>query len=195
MKGHNAISPCHLCTIQGIRIPNSRIMTHYVPLSHKNLQSDRSDYDPTNLPMRTHKQFMAHANEVQSAETTTQSEKLAQQYSINDIPLLSVLDSLDLPHSTGFEFMHLIFENMVPNLALLWSGSFKSLDKNQPFIFNKMVWDAIGTTTAASRLTMPSSYGASVPNIAADRSCFSAESWSQWALFVGPVVLNGWCQG
>ena len=38
---------------------------------------------------------------------------------------------------------------------------------------------------------MPSSYGAAVPNIAIDRSTFSTEAWSQWALFVGPVVLNG----
>ena len=30
-----------------------------------------------------------------------------------------------------------------------------------------------------------------VPNIATDQLTFSAEAWSQWALFVRPVVLNG----
>jgi len=191
VKGHNAILPCRLCTIQGTRIPKSKTTTYYVPLSYKNLDPDRPDYDPANLPMRTHKQFMAQANEVQSAETNAESERLAQQYSINGVPLLGILDSLDLPLSTGYEFMHLIFENLVPNLALLWSGNFKTLNNKQPFVFDKAAWKAIGATAAGSRPTMPSSYGASVPNIATDRSSFSAETWSQWALFVGPVALNG----
>jgi hypothetical protein len=46
-------------------------------------------------------------------------------------------------------------------------------------------------TSRTSARTSPSSYGAAVPNIATDQSTFSAEAWSQWALFVGPVVLNG----
>ena len=191
MKGHNARLPCRLCMIQGIRIPKSHITTHYVPLCRKNLQAGRSDYDPSNLPLRTHEQFMAQANEVQSAETNAQSERLATEYGINGTPLLSILDSLMLPLSTGYEFMHLVFENLIPNLTLLWSGNFKGLDTDQPFVLSKTVWETIGATTAASRSTMPSSYGAAVPNIATDRSTFSAEAWSQWALFIGPVVLEG----
>ena len=191
MKGHNGRSPCRLCTIQGVRIPDSRSSTYYVPLCRKNLRVDQVDYDPTNLPLRTHEQFMAQARNIQAAETNSQSERLATEYGINGIPLLSVLDSLSLPLSTGYEFMHLIFKNLIPNLALLWSGNFKGLDTNQPFVFSKTIWEAIGETTAASHSTIPSSYGAPVPNIEADRSTFSAETWSQWALFVGPVVLNG----
>ena len=191
MKGHNAHSPCRLCMIQGVHIPNSRNTTHYVPLCRKNLQVDQMDYNPANLPPRTHEQFMVQAREVQSAKTNAQSEKLATEYGINSVPLLSVLDSLSLPLSTGYEFMHLVFENLIPNLALLWSGNFKDMNQDQPFVFSKTVWEAIGATVAASRSTMPSSYGAPVPNIATDRSTFSAETWSQWALFVGPVVLNG----
>jgi hypothetical protein len=87
--------------------------------------------------------------------------------------------------------MHLVFENLIPNLTLLWSGNFKGLNKDQPFVFSKTVWEAIGATAVATQSTMPSSYGAPVPNIATDRSTFSTETWSQWALFVGPVVLNG----
>ena len=191
MKGQNGRSPCRLCMIQGTRIPNSRVTTHYLPLCQKNLQAARVDYDPTDLPMRTHKEFMEQARKVQLAETNAESERLSTEYGINGVPLLSVLDSLSLPLSTGYEFMHLMFENTIPNLALLWSGNFKGLDTNQPFVFSKTVWDAIGATTAATQSTMPSSYGAAVPNIVADRSSFTAETWSQWALFVGPVVLNG----
>jgi hypothetical protein len=34
MKGHNGISPCCMCNIQGIRIPSSQITIHYVPRDH-----------------------------------------------------------------------------------------------------------------------------------------------------------------
>ena len=191
MKGHNARLPCRLCTIQAVRIPNSRTTTLYVPLCHKNLQSGQTDYNPADLPLRTHEQFMAQAHEVQSARTNAESEQLAVKYGINGLPLLSVLDSLALPLSTGYEFMHLIYENIIPNLTLLWSGNYKGLNNDQPFVLSKTVWEEIGKTTAASHSTMPSSYGAPVPNIATDRSIFSAESWCQWALFIAPIALNG----
>ena len=113
--------------------------------------------------MRTHEQFMEQAHQVQFAETNAESERLSTEYGINGIPLLSVLDSASLPLSTGYEFMHLMFENTIPNLALLWSGNFKGLDTDQPFVLGKTVWDAIGVATAATRSTMPSSYGAAVP--------------------------------
>ena len=32
VKGHNAYSPCRLCTIKGVRIPKSSQTTYYVPL-------------------------------------------------------------------------------------------------------------------------------------------------------------------
>ena len=190
VKGHNARVPCRLCTIQGIRIPDSSLTTYYVPHSRKNIDLKQPDIDPANLPLRTHLTFIAQANEVQSAKSNAESDRLATAYGINGVPLLSVLDSLSLPLSTGYEFMHLIFENLLPNLALFWSGNFKTLNQDQPFVINKHVWDSIGALTAASKSTIPSCYGTAVPNIATDRSSFSAEAWSQWALFVSPIVLN-----
>ena len=120
MKGHNARSPCRLCMIQGVRIPKSTTVTHYVPHCRKNLHG-QVDYDPANLPLRTHQQFMAQAKEIQLAKMNAESDWLTIKYSINGIPLLSILDSLALPLSTGHEFMHLVFENLLPNLMLLWS--------------------------------------------------------------------------
>jgi hypothetical protein len=190
VKGHNACSPCQLCMIEGVRIPKSSLTTYYVPLSRKNIPPKQPDVNPAHLPLRTHETFMAQANEVQSAESNAESDRLAIKYGINGVPLLSVLDSLSLPLSTGYEFMHLVFENLLLNLALFWSGNFKNLNQDQPFILDKHVWEAIGTSAAASKSTIPSCYGAAVPNIATDRSSFSAEAWSQRALFIGPVVLN-----
>ena len=190
VKGHNAHSPCQLCTIQGVRIPDLSLKTNYVPLSRKNLTPKQPSVDPAYLPLRTHQTFMAQANEVQNAKSNAESERLATKYGINGVPLFGVLNSLSLPLSTGYEFMHLVFENLLPNLTLLWSGNFKNLNQNQPFVLDRQVWEEVGALTAASKSTMPSCYGAAVPNIAADRSSFSAEAWSQWALFIGPIVLN-----
>ena len=133
---------------------------------------------------------MAQANEVQSTELNAESNRLTIKYRINGVPLLSVLNSLSLLLSTGYEFMHLVFENLLPNLALFWSGNFKNLNQDQPFVLGKHMWEAIGTSAAASKSMIPSCYSTTVPNIATDRSSFSAEAWLQWALFIGPVVLN-----
>ena len=32
MKGHNGLSPCQMCKIKGVCVPNSHATTHYVPL-------------------------------------------------------------------------------------------------------------------------------------------------------------------
>ena len=127
VKGHNVRSPCRLCTIQGVRIPKSSLTTHYVPHSRKNITPKQADVDPAQLPLRTHDTFMAQANQVQYAKSNAESDRLATEYGINGVPLLGVLDSLSLPLSTGYEFMHLVFENLLPNLALFWSGNFKTV--------------------------------------------------------------------
>ena len=190
VKGHNARSPCRLCTIEGVCIPKSPQTTYYVLVSRKNIIPSQPDVDPANLPLQSHESFIAQAKEVQSAESNAEADRLAFKYGINGVPLLSVLNSLSLPLSTGYEFMHLVFENLLPNLALLWSGNFKTLNQDQPFVLDQHVWEDVGALAAASKSTLPSCYGAAVPNIATNRSSFSAEAWSQWGLFIGPVILN-----
>ena len=58
MKGHNAISPCCMCNIQGIRIPSSQITTHYVPLNHDHFSGANPGYQAHSLPLRNHKTFL-----------------------------------------------------------------------------------------------------------------------------------------
>jgi hypothetical protein len=51
MKGHNGISPCRMCNIQGICIPSSRITTHYVPLNRDHFSGVNPGYQPHSLPL------------------------------------------------------------------------------------------------------------------------------------------------
>ncbi|KAI4293859.1 hypothetical protein K525DRAFT_213980 [Schizophyllum commune Loenen D] len=87
--------------------------------------------------------------------------------------------------------MHLIFENLLPNLVKHWTGEFKGLDEGrEDYQFEAKVWEALGRDTAATGKTMPSAYGARVPNIEKDRGNMSAEMWSIWMLYIGPVLLE-----
>jgi hypothetical protein len=51
------------------------------------------------------------------------------------------------------------------------------------------VWEAVGQATAASGSTIPSAFGARPPNIQTDKMACSAETWSFWTLYLGPVLL------
>ena len=57
--------------------------------------------------------------------------------------------------------MHLIWENLVKNLVLHWTGEFKGLDEgSEDYKFTKPIWEAIGEATATSGSTIPSAFGA-----------------------------------
>ncbi|KAJ7310835.1 hypothetical protein DFH08DRAFT_455990 [Mycena albidolilacea] len=87
--------------------------------------------------------------------------------------------------------MHLIWENLVKNLVLLWTGGFKGLDEGTgEYELTKTVWEAIASQTSSASDTIPSAYGSRIPNIAKDRPNVSAEMWYFWTLYLGPVLLR-----
>jgi hypothetical protein len=197
MKGHNGFSPCRMCKIQGLRVPEVRGTTLYVPLfrsNHPDVLIDTTaikHYDPANLPLRTHAELIAQAEEVQSAPTNAEADRLSKSYGIKSIPILSQLHSLTFPTSFPYDFMHLIWENLIKNLILHWTGEFKGLDEGtESYQLSDPIWQAIGQATATSGATIPSAYGSRVPNIAKDRANVSAEMWSFWTLYLGPVLLR-----
>jgi hypothetical protein len=197
MKGHNGILPCRMCKISGLRVPGSRATTHYVPI-HRSSHPDVSTnphaikvYDASNLPMRTHEEIRSQAEQVQIALTDSNANDLGKRYGIKGISILFYLPSMSFPVSFPYDFMHLIWENLIPNLILLWTGKFKGLDQGrESYEIHQAIWEAIGESTAASSSTIPSAYGASVPNIATSTSYFSAEMWSFWTTYLAPVLLR-----
>jgi len=193
MKGHNGLCPCRMCSIVAIRMPDSRNRVLYVPLSRRNhpAQTGVVEYHPANLPLRSHDRFMAQAKEVESAPTEIRREELAKAYGIKGTPLLSALGSLRFPQSFPYDFMHLVWENLIPNLVLFWSGRYKGMDEGQPYVLSPHIWQEVGTTSAAATRTIPSSFGTSIPNPAKDGSSFTSSTWSVWSLFIAPTVLRG----
>ena len=192
MKGHNSLCPCRMCEIKGIRMPDSRNKTLYVPLSRHNhpAPTDVVEYHPERFPLRSHDLFMAQAESVQSAPTEVRREELAKAYGIKGVPLLSALGSLRFPQSFPYDFMHLIWENLIPNLVLFWSGRFKGMDEGQPYVLDPRIWQDVGTTSTKATQTIPSSFGAGIPNPAKELSSFTSSTWSMWSLFIAPTVLR-----
>lgn len=86
--------------------------------------------------------------------------------------------------------MHLIFENLIKNLILLWTGQFKGLNEGSgSYELNPGVWEAIGAATAASGSTVPGAFGARPRNVSDDKTTCTADMWSFWTLYIGPVLL------
>ncbi|KAH9857262.1 hypothetical protein C2E23DRAFT_721145 [Lenzites betulinus] len=87
--------------------------------------------------------------------------------------------------------MHLIWENLVPNLVSLWTGKFKGLDTGSgSYQLPGTVWEAIGEATASAGDTLPSVFGPRLGNISQDRSACTADAWSLWTLYISPVILR-----
>ena len=190
MKGQNAIKPCRICNIKGIRF-NSR--TNYVPLRRDKIPgATPRRYSPSNLPIRTHEEIMNQARDIEMAPNKATHERLAKEHGIKGIPMLSSISSISFPSSFPFDFMHLIWENLIPNLIEFWTGEFKDLDhEDEGYFIEQHIWNEIGTATAASKATIPAAFGAPVPNIATKNCPMSAEMYANWTLFIAPIVLCG----
>lgn len=188
MKGHNGKCPCRMCSITGIRLPPpSHQTTHYVSHSRPGATS----YDPLHLPLRTHDQFLSQARRVVATKPENEYKALSMETGIKGVPVLALLSSLEFPTSFPYDFMHLVWENVVKTLADLWCGEFRGLDEGvEEYELGKAVWEAIGKGCKASGDSIPSAFGCRVPDIAHERSHFIAESWSNWTLYLGPALLR-----
>lgn len=167
-----------------MRNPGEKV--NYVPLHRK-----EEAYDPHSLRYRQHHRFIRQARKVVMADTVIESNQLARKYGIKGLPGLFLLGSVRFPTSFPFDFMHLIFENLVPNLLQHYTGDFKGLDTGtETYELPKGVWEAIGDAAAWSGDTIPSSFGARMPNIFTERSSMMAETWSFWITYLGPILLR-----
>jgi hypothetical protein len=195
MKGQNAISPCQFCHIKGVRVPGQN--TYYIPLDRSQYPDVSPDsiraYSPTDLPMRSHNKIIHQAEAIESAASISQaaSRRLAQECGLNGLSILTLISSLQFPYSFPSDFMHLIFEDVLQNLILLWTSDFKGLNEGSgSYQFEPKVWEAIGKATADSGETIASCFGARPPNVENDRGSCTADSWSFWMLYIGPVLLR-----
>ncbi|KAJ7356535.1 hypothetical protein DFH08DRAFT_953876 [Mycena albidolilacea] len=142
-----------------------------------------------NLPLRTHKEFIRHAVAVEEVPNDAEQERRTKFYGINGVPLLAKLSSLSFPESFPHDLMHIV-ENIIPMLLDHWTGTFKDLDGDpEEYELPCSVADVVGKACAKLGSTIPSAFGAHVPNIAKDCYQCTAESWFLFGTLLGPAVL------
>ena len=192
MKGYNGSYPCQMCEIQGIGIPDLQNRTLYMLLSCHDYPkpTDVIKYYLVRLLLCLYDSFLAQAKSVLSVPTEIQQEELSKAYGIKGVPLLSALGSLRFPQSFPYNFMHLIWENLIPNLILFWSGNYKGMDEGQPYVLPPDMWQVIGATSAKATKMIPLSFSVPIPNPAKDSSYFTSLTWSVWSLFIAPTMLQ-----
>lgn len=135
---------------------------------------------------------MQQACKVKIAPNNAKREQLAKKYGIKGIPVLSSISLISFSFSFPFDFIHLIWQNLIPNLIDFWTGKFKGLNhENKGYFINKHIWDEIGAATAACGVTILAAFWALVPNIATKRHLLNAEMHANWTLYIAPIVLNG----
>ncbi|QRV97963.1 Transposase family Tnp2 protein [Ceratobasidium sp. AG-Ba] len=193
MKGVNGKHPCRACKIVGIRAAGSK--TNYVPLFRPYAAHDEGPrlYDPLDLPRRTHLEFLCDALHVEKARTNAEENRRSRKTGINGLSTLARLGSLEFPRSFPHDFMHVMFENIIPTLISLWTRSEKYQDfgsADDDYLLDKSVWDALGKACAQSGNTIPARFGCRVPNLAKRRSEATSESMLLFATLLAPGLLR-----
>lgn len=199
MKGHNGKYPCRACRIRGVRNPTAGPdddnKTNYVPL-YRPFSTGRHEprrFDPLDLPRRMHHEFILQAQQVESAPTDAEEDRHSRHFGINSLSPLSRLSSLDFPASFPHDFMHALFENVLPTLIDLWTHSrrFSNYGSgHEDYVLDADRWKAIGLACAQSGDWIPSAFGCRIPNLAQEQPQTTSESTLLFATLLAPALLR-----
>lgn len=94
--------------------------------------------------------------------------------------------------------MHLLFENIAPQMISLWRGTYKAemiLGKKKAklkkeYVVSPADWATIEAEVSRSNKTTPSQAVPRVGNIK-NKSFWTAETYSYFLTFLGPIVMKG----
>jgi len=194
IKGHNGLCPCHSCNIKAVNNPTGSgagEKTYYIPLMHP---GKLQEVNPRNLGQwrRKHGDWADITLQIQKATTKKDKKALSMHYRIKGMPALSYrVNSMDFAQGIPWDFMHLLYENVVKNLVYLWKGKFKGLDEGtQDYIISKHIWKQIGQETVATIRDVPSAFVRSLGNIHDDQANYTAEGWAFWFMYLAPFLLK-----
>ncbi|CAE6441230.1 unnamed protein product [Rhizoctonia solani] len=142
------------------------------------------------LPLRTHEQCLAQGYNVLQAPNDHARANRATECGIKGVTLLARLSSVRIPDSFPVEVMHMVWINLIPQLMDLWQENFHNFDSgSEEYTIDPLLVNAIGNLCTESGATFPSDFGARVPHFR-NRSHFTAETWSIWALHYAPYLLR-----
>ncbi|TEB30805.1 hypothetical protein FA13DRAFT_1754946 [Coprinellus micaceus] len=199
LKGHNSKVPCRSCKLEGVQMSTGSNKVYYIPLElpaadESDAESDASENtrDPEELPMRTHRDFQKAWRELDRAGTGAEHERIARRWGIKNCPALRLVGSLDCARSYPWDWMHLLLENVVPNLIDLWMGRFKNLDAGiEDYIISSDLWTKIAQETCAAVQHIPVDFVRDLKDLVVRRSMWTAEAYCFWFVYMMPILLDG----
>jgi Transposase family tnp2 len=191
MKGPGGMRPCRICTIQGVYHRGRR--KYYVPLRTPNGQDNpRRHYTPESLPPRTATQILQQLQELRNEPRVTARNNLAKEFGLNGESVLNAIPGFSRILGYPHEYMHLLFENIIPMMVCLWKGDFHEVDNtDQPYVISEEDWEEIGRLTEDSNRSIPASFCRLIPNIHKDQNLYTAEAYSFWFMHMAPTLLRG----
>jgi hypothetical protein len=192
MKGPGAVRPCRLCNIKGIWSRARR--KYYIPLRppDDDDQPIRARFTLESLPLRTAPQILQQLQQLCDEPRVTYRDELSKKFGINGESVLNSIAGFNRISGYPHEYMHLLFENIIPMLVCLWKGDYRDVDNSeQPYVISAENWAAIGRLTAESNRSTPSSFSRLIPNIDTDQNLFTAEAYAFWFVHMAPSLLRG----
>ncbi|KAG8692960.1 hypothetical protein FRC08_009428 [Ceratobasidium sp. 394] len=137
----------------------------------------------------SHQSFLAYYEQLEQEQRVGARAEIAQESGLNGRPLFARLPSIDLSSCAPYEMMHLIFENLIPNMIHLWKGTFKWIDEDdEDYHLGRDTWKLIGNLTAQATRTIPSQFVGTLPNIDTDMGLYKAEAFSFWFTYLAPIL-------
>jgi len=193
MKGPNALSPCRICKLRGVYYAERR--RYYYPLDtphDKPSPAHRpATYNPRNLPMRSDNDLPEILRKIDLAPTLGEKEQIAKENGIVKRSIFTKFPCGSWTKGYPHEYMHLVFENIVPMLIALWKGDFREVDhSSQGYVIPEATWKVIGQEGVESIKTIHSGFCRALPNIYTHQTLFIAEAYAFWFLHLAPILLK-----
>jgi hypothetical protein len=186
IKGHNGITPCRSCKIKGVSAPDK---TYYVPLMEP---GKTGTWDAEDLPLREHGDWAKATSDIACQSNKIKKNEMAMFHGIKGMPTIGRVGSINYARGIPWDFMHLLFENVIQNLVNLWKGRFKGLGRGkEDYIIPVPVWKEIGKESVMAVKNIPAAFVRSLGNIAEEPGTYTAESWAFWFMYLAPILLKG----
>jgi hypothetical protein len=189
IKGHNGYSPCRSCEIKGVRNIKGGDTIYYVPLTAPMVDGEpKRAWNPRSLPLRSHESFTDITAKMAACESIEDRKELSKFHGIKGLPALRRVGSIHFGRSAPWEFMHLPFENIGPNMVKLWSGKYKGLDTgSEDYEISDETWEIIWQETADAVQHIPADFVRVLKN---NPSYYTAEAWCFWLVYLAPILLK-----
>ncbi|KAJ9092331.1 hypothetical protein QFC20_007411 [Naganishia adeliensis] len=102
--------------------------------------------------------------------------------------------SVDFPTSFTPDLMHILFENIMKQLLGLWDGSPKARQSRrfqEEWAVSAEDWAALQHDITQSHASIPADIARNISVPLDQRGSWTAESWSFFMMFMGPIALQG----